>query len=338
MPLEVTLRMGAEGDGPQSFADLRGLAADEMGRIYVLEHSIPEIRIYDSTGALVAKVGRRGEGPGEFLDPVGLALDPSGDLWTVDQGASRIFRFTHDARYLSSVPRGFSGSNVDWWRGRLDDQGRWIDVLESPGQVQGTMLLRSAPSQGGPPERSAIPPYVIPAFELARKNSWTRATVPFSPRLVWTVDRRGDVWTGTSDRYFLVKRSFAGDTLARAEHAYPAPRVSDKEREEAVKGLEWFTKQGGKVDAGKIPGQKPLFRELSTDDQGRLWVQLNTSEGASNTLFDVFSATGQFLARVGGPLGQVVYPPLIVHGNLYAVALDSSGVPQVVRARVPPLK
>ncbi len=337
LPLAIDLRLGDAGDGPASFTDPRGLAVDTLGRIFVLERSGPEIRIFDSAGNPTGKSGRKGEGPGEFLDPIGLTFDPQGILWSVDQGTARVSRFDHEAKFLDGMTRGFSGNNVGWWRGVVDDQGRWIDVLENPGQAQSTTLLRRTPGTAAPPDTASLPSYVIPAFEVARKNSWTRASIPFAPRLLWALDHHGNIWSGVSDQYSLVKRSFAGGTLARARHEYEAPAVTSEERSEAIRNLEWFTKQGGRIDADRIPGYKPLFRELVADDEDRLWVELNSSAALQFVLFDVFSPDGGFLGRVGAPLGNVAYPPLVVRGRLYAVVVDSLGVPQVIRARVPAL-
>jgi hypothetical protein len=336
--LEVELRLGDPGEGPKSFVDPRGLAVDSLGRIFVMERAAPEIRIYGPDGTPIQQSGRKGEGPGEFIDPVGLAFDRTGSLWVVDQGLSRVSQFDHEARFLRTVTRSFSGSSVGWWRGVIDDRGRLVDVLERPGELQSTTLLRAPLAATSQQDTAILPPYKVPAFELARKNSWTRASVPFTPRFLWALDRHGNVWSGVSDQYQLVKRSFSGDTLARLAHEYEAPAVTSSEREEAIQGLEWFVKQGGRIDASRIPSRKPLFSALFTDDEERLWVQLNAPVAPDVAVFDVFSASGTFLGRVGGPLGTVVYPPVVVRGRLYAVVADTAGVPQIVRARVPPLK
>ena len=39
---------------------------DRDGNVYVLEASVPEIRVFSADGALLRRIGQRGEGPGEF--------------------------------------------------------------------------------------------------------------------------------------------------------------------------------------------------------------------------------------------------------------------------------
>ena len=65
LELNVELRLGAvDGDSPEVFGDVRSLAADDRGTIYVADVQAAEIRVFDSQGRSLRRFGRRGEGPG----------------------------------------------------------------------------------------------------------------------------------------------------------------------------------------------------------------------------------------------------------------------------------
>ncbi|UCF18785.1 MAG: hypothetical protein JSU87_12700 [Gemmatimonadota bacterium] len=57
-----------------------GLAVDdERGRVYVLELTPPELRLYDADdGRFLGALGREGDGPGEYRHPIGMALNGGG--------------------------------------------------------------------------------------------------------------------------------------------------------------------------------------------------------------------------------------------------------------------
>ena len=57
---------GVEGTDEYIFADVRSVAADEAGLIYVADRIPPSVRVYGPEGDFIAWVGREGEGPGEF--------------------------------------------------------------------------------------------------------------------------------------------------------------------------------------------------------------------------------------------------------------------------------
>ncbi|MGH7657404.1 MAG: 6-bladed beta-propeller, partial [Gemmatimonadales bacterium] len=88
--LEQDLFIGGGNEGPESFADIRGLAVDDWGRMYVLDQQMKVVRLFDSSGVFIRKMGREGEGPGEFVYPNGLMLADSGRIWVYDPRANRV--------------------------------------------------------------------------------------------------------------------------------------------------------------------------------------------------------------------------------------------------------
>jgi hypothetical protein len=95
------MRIGDFDDPNIGFSRVSGLDIDDDGNIFVLEASVPEIRVYSPEGALLRRIGRRGGGPGEFETAPRFGV--IGDtVWTVDTRVNRISLFDRDGSLLSS--------------------------------------------------------------------------------------------------------------------------------------------------------------------------------------------------------------------------------------------
>jgi hypothetical protein len=93
-------RIGDFDDPALGFSRVHQVEVDRDGSLYVLEGSVPEIRVYTPEGALQRRIGRRGGGPGEFESPrFGLLGDT---LWTVDSRLNRITLFDRRGTLLST--------------------------------------------------------------------------------------------------------------------------------------------------------------------------------------------------------------------------------------------
>ena len=331
------LRIGsAEADGPELFGAVAGLEVDASGRIYVLDPQAREIRVFDERGAHVRTFGRKGGGPGEFEQPAALMWDPQGRLWVVDQQNARFSVFDTAGAFLASHRRPAGFSTIPW-PGGMDSEGRIYDVAllhGENGRASFPLVRLDATMQ--PADTFHLPEYEGPVFELrnSRGIRTTTVNVPFAPKLVWRRDPEGDVWLGMTDRYRISRLSFAGDTVRVVERDYEPVPVTAAERDTALKMLKWFTDQGGKVDASRIPGVKPAYIRVYPDEAGYLWVFPSTPGAAEGTTVDVFDPEGRYLGQVRSEEEMSPYEPLLVRGDrLYAVETDELGVPYVVRYR-----
>jgi hypothetical protein len=337
VPLTVTLRIGgSDADAPDAFADIRGLAVDSAGRIYVLEAESHEVRVFDTAGTFVRRWGRKGHGPAEFGEnyPAGLRIDAAQHLWVVDQGNGRFTSFSLDGNYLSTVTRLFPGSFVSTWEGAVHADGSITDVVNRFSPKPAVMLFHMPAGAAVVRDSMLLPVYEGEAYEISRPGMSVRAGVPFTPSQRWVLDRSDAIWIGTTDAIALVRLSFKGDTLARIRLPHTPVKVAAEERTAALAGFDWFTKQGGTVDPSRIPDHKPAFRRLAVDDANRLWIQLEVEGPADTAVFAIFDSTGTRVGGAAGSLGRLHGDPLIQGGHLYAVVADSDGVQSVVRAVV----
>ena len=81
------------------------------GRLVLLNAGTQEIRIYDPSGALVARAGRRGQGPGEFTVPVSLRAYVDGSIHVFDRGTARVTVFDPDLEVQETHRLSGVGSN-----------------------------------------------------------------------------------------------------------------------------------------------------------------------------------------------------------------------------------
>jgi hypothetical protein len=331
--LQEDLRIGRmEGEGPDLFGAIADLEVDSLGRIYVLEGQAEEIRTFDADGRYVRTFGRKGSGPGEFESAAGMDWDAEGNLWVVDQRNGRYVVFDTTGTFLRTQRRRISGQ-VSPWPGGFLRSGELYDYAWS---FDGASHLVRVQGEEEPADSVVLPQYEAEMFELILNDgrSRVRGGVPFTPRLSWTLDSRGYLWHGVSDRYRFVQQRLGGDTVRIVEREYTPARVTDSERKEAIDGMEWFTKQGGKIDASRIPGTKPAFRSLQVDDRGYVWVAALVDEAQPDAL-DVFNPEGRYLGRVALPEGLSRYPAPVIRGDrIYAVVRDELDVPYVVRLQL----
>ncbi|HEX5829740.1 MAG TPA: 6-bladed beta-propeller [Gemmatimonadaceae bacterium] len=331
------LRIGSEdAEGPEMFGSIADLDVDTLGRVYVLEGQTQELRVFDSTGAHVRTIGRKGAGPGEFRNATAVRLRGDGTFWVVDPGNARFSLFDTSGTYLRAARRE-SGFYMIPWGGFVDSIG---DIAEQtrayPREGESRSVMVRYDSLGVARDTIELPEHEGQYFTITNEKGLRIVTtdIPFSPVGILHLDRRGYVWFGVSDRYRIVQRDLAGDTVRIIEREATPRGVSASEIDDEVKRLEWFTRQGGTLDRGRIPSVHPLFGQVFVDDDGHLWVRPDAPRAEQGFSFDVYDPEGRYLGRATSAV-QIGWRKPVVRGNrLYAVLADSLGVESVVRCRV----
>ncbi len=331
------VRIGAaDGPGPDVFGRISTFEVGPAGDFYVLEGQAQELRVFDPAGAYVRTIGRKGGGPGEFEQVVGLAWAPDGNLWVVDPSNARISVFDTAGNYLTNH-RALGGIVIFPWPGGFDDEGWFYNYAPNP-HVQGyeTVLVRY--DERLEPVDTIWPPRDenLAFFESAtRTGGWMRAGIPFRPGLVWRLSPTGHIWFALTGTYQLFQRTLDGDTLRVISREFTPLPVTAEDVDSAVVQLEWFTRQGGKIDRSRFPSVQPALRTFFLDDEGNIWVGPRTRERLSGRLLEVFDPQGRYLGPVRLPVALSLYPPPILrNGMIYGVTLDELDVPYLFRARI----
>ena len=326
----------ADGEGPEVFGQIRGVAPLPDGRIAVLDAQAQEVRIFAADGAHDRTFGGQGQGPGEFAGANGMVLGHDGVLRVHDPRNSRLSFLHPDSGYLRSTPVqimswGFLwGAVVDeqdrvyeesmvgtlseqWWSIKVyDAQGAWVDTVQiykyDPDSTDGEDGL----------------------YRYDRGAS----AVPFWPRGVYALDAAGYYWRKPPDvnAYRIVQSTFEGDTLRIFEAERPVQPVPPDSVDAAIEVLR--ERAGRELDWSRIPSDMPLVETIFRDDRGRVWVRVNTADPELTT-FDVFSAEGVYQGSAVTALRIPTYwKPAIVGDQFYTMQTDDLDVPYVVRARI----
>ena len=334
------VRIGrVDGDGPDVFGAIRLLEVDEAGRFYVFERQAKELRVFDAEGNYVRTVGRAGGGPGEFNQVIGMDWSPDGNLWMVDPQNNRISVFDTSGTFIESH-RTLGGFVISPWAGGFDDLGRFYNYgFDRDADGFGFVLVRFDRNLE-PLDTIAIPRWdgEDNFFELQSENGRVRAGVRHSPGISWQFVRRTPhMWIARTGEYRFIQQTLDGDTVRTVSREFDPLPVTGEDIDSAVAGLEWFTRQGGKIDRSRFPSVKPAVQRFYVDDVGRLFVAPVTTAEEDGSILDVFDADGRYLGRVDVPFELGSYPRTIFRaGKIYAVTSDEFDVPFVVRARFGP--
>ena len=323
----------ADAEGPELFGRVVDVAVDGAGKMWVADAQAQEIRVFAADGRHVRTVGRKGGGPGEFEQMGGLEVGPDGRLWVYDPGNMRFSVFDTAGTFVTSHRRD-QGMFMMPWAGGFDRAGRFYDAGGFLVGNEFALALFLHDSAMAVSDTLRIPEHEGDVFTLESGTSRFRAAVPFSPRLTWRLARAGGAWVGFTDRYAFHHVTMDGDTTRTIQRQFSPVPVTGAERDEAMEGLEWFTRQGGKVDAGRIPGVKPAYVEIFEAADGHLWVKASRAEGQP-PVYDLFDPEGRYLGRLSLPEGVADSDLFDVRGGLvYFSVEDEDEVQYVVRYRI----
>lgn len=329
-----SLRIGRVDEaGPYLCGDIRSLDVDAAGRTWVLGGQAQEIRVFDAAGRYVRTVGWKGGGPGELSGALDVEFGPEERLWVMDPQNNRISvvdtagAFVAEHRALGGFfiypwPGGFAGAS--YYTAAPDESAEdfhvWLVGHDTAFTVLDTLIMPSDPVTR---ER----------FELRSGDGVMMAAVPFSGSFRTRMSPQGTVWGLITDEYRLFEMDGAGDTLRTIRRAHDALPVTSADRSRVLEEPSWFTGQGGKVDASRIPDVKPAAENFYVDAVGRLWRR------GFPIGFRAVRPTTSSMRRDGSSAPwrcpcQSIGSSRSLGMHCYAVARYELEVPFIVRARI----
>jgi hypothetical protein len=331
------VRIGSVQDsGPALFGRIISVAVDPRQRVYILDAYAQEVRVFDRAGQYLRTIGRKGGGPGEFKRAMAVVIAPSGGLWVLDPGNARISVFDTAGTFLRSQ-RMLGGYFTSNWQGGFDNKGLFYTYMPDAASETFRFVLAVFDSALARRGTIDVPTYRSEVFSLADPDgrSYTQASVPFTPELIWLFDPRGLIWFSITGEYRIYQRTLVGDTVRIIEHHSTRVPIASEERDSALVALRWFVEQGGKIDATRLPTVKPAIDGLFFDRMGNLWVQPTMPRGEERTVADIFDEEGRYLGRLHLPFRVKWRPaPTVLDDVMYAVIEDDLGVEYVVVAGI----
>lgn len=343
-------------------------SADE---IYVLDFSVPAVRVYDREGTWSRDIGRRGQGPGEFVQPYRVA--------TRDDGT--VFVSERPARLILYSPEG---AHIDtWgWDSRIFSANQRLVVtldgtpfLESvelegatPAEERTSWGMQAVGPQGKAGELWEFPPRPeqSPRWTLTYGNGRMFAMVPLAPGFVTAMLRSVALVYGQSNEYRFTIEAAGGarivvERLVEPVALLPAERAAHERFTTArIRSRDPAWSWNGPP----IPDVKPAFEGLYPGQDGRLLVSRKktgehidgrdciddptpddflAAQSGNRSLsvcwhdplgWDVFGADGRYLGELAVPDVDVVADPFLDGETLLLAVQDDAGTIMVKRYRI----
>jgi hypothetical protein len=323
-------RVGAlEGRVEDVFAEISAIAVDGLGRLYVADTQMQNVRVFDSLGVLVRSLGRAGRGPGEFYWPDGLTWQNDSTLWVFDLANKRYSVYDTTGIHVRDQRRPPLGS-LGPWHARFD-LGHLIEpAIGTPNRLVAIPPVgpESFPTDTFPYPLNGMPiDEWQPTYSIRTPGAFRRVKVPFSEGFEWALDGMGGVWVGDTRTGRLVRLGLKGDTLEAIDPGIIPATISDEERGAAIEGLGASARS---LDLSKIPGRKPHFRMIVPTEDGGLWL---FREGEGERWFvDVVDPPTCVVTSVRLPFEpDLSVRPVVKGGELWFVTRDQWDAQLVVR-------
>lgn len=334
--LEEELRIGVlEGESPKLFGDVRSVAADRNGTIYVADLQAAEIRVFDSQGGFLRRFGHRGEGPGEFrllLPGMTVLWQHPDRLWIAD--APHLMAFDSLGNPVGRAPHQITLSTH--WSGQLDSEGLFYEEGVARDRSDIGMQRRFvARYRASDDTFEGIDTLVLPSVSrktrLDRHDYGTQGgileivEVPMQLSVLWAVAPSGNVWLVNSASYTLHQVSFSGDTLRTVDLRRGLERLEGAERDSLA--------EASGFSVAELPAYRLAVRRLRVAPDGWVWVEPTTAPLGSR--WDLFDPCGRYVGVVRPPERLEAEPILFLGaGALLGVITDELDVEYVVRLRL----
>lgn len=314
------------------FGSIRSLLLDSAGTLIVADHRNRALKQFDSTGAFVRQIGREGAGPGEYRAPYSLAwLD--GKLALLDPGNPRLALFSHGGDWITSWPVQpiTGGQAVRLYRTppsfsafafrRTATGSEQLYVQFDTTGPRDTVVQVSRPTDLDTGIRCDRPDKAISFFSNPYAASFLQ--IPLGS---------GRLAIARTDGYRIAILGRGRDTsMVIVADATTSP-ISDAEWAAAQEEWEKFRRDWPTAQCNRTsftrPTVKPVLNWMFLDDTGRLWVEVQTSEGLR---YDIFNAEGRLQATVTGLPASGGLDPSIAGDRAAFVVVDSTTDVQSVR-------
>ena len=309
--LEEELSIGkSEAEGDYLFSEIRSIAVDDSGNIFVLDEKENHILAFDHSGKHLKTFGRAGQGPGEFSLPLTMGLTNQDEI-VIEDYRNRLVYFSTKGEFVRNLPLAKTGVR------RI--------ILDSLGNILGIVITRDG--ENSHYELNKYNPELNLLHTLGitpTPSSSTEGFNPFRGSIYYRFDKDNRVVWATPDQYEIRICDTTGTLIKKITKQYDPVEITAEEKKEAAEEMPPEIKLA-------IPKYHNPLRWISTDDEGRIfvmtWERIPRSEGY---YYDVFDPEGRYLAKIPFEFR----PHLIKKNKLYTVTEDEDGFHVVKRFKV----
>jgi len=309
LDLRENLIIGPSGEGRDVlFERIAAVKVDKAGNIYVLDHTAFHVLKFDPDGNLVKEFGRKGQGPGEFEFPMGMQI-VNDEVMISDMNMNRLIFFNLDGEYQRHLNMMLRDTDP-----HLDSSGNIIAQSAKPGDPWIVSLNRY--------NNKAELQHMIDKFEFFRNPNRIDVLAPIY--INYTVSNDDQVVWGVADKYELNVVDKSGHLIRKIRKKYIPSKILQEERDRL---MERYHESGQKI---YIPENYPPIRDLSSDDEGRIFVYQYETDLNNGRYYDVFNSEGRFhsIMKLNNQ------PAHWRDGKLYCIAEDEDGYQFIKRYQV----
>ena len=317
------------------FGAISDIAADSKGNIYVADVKNFNIQVFSETGEHLRSIGEEGRGPSEFKLIWDLEIGDNDILYAFDRGLRRISVFaTEDSLRLlrtMAIPGSrYGGSPNRLWA--VHDEGLLISFSVGFSihdlHDEKRLIVRTLSTDG------ILGDEVLNVLErdhlVSQSGSnFSVSTTPFGREPVIRTGPDNKIYYGRNDSLRIGIYSQAGELLRTIRHDDTiAATVSEEEFARRLKDYRITDPES----IESIPKTWPIFETFVLDDEGKLWVAINTEEYHGGSLWWVLDQEGRKIAEVTS--AEHVHLKAVRNGHLYGHKVDESGVQSLVQYRI----
>jgi hypothetical protein len=327
------------GTGKVIIGDLREVAVDKLGRIYIADGKLLDIKVYQSNGNFLKRLGRKGKGPGEFSEITNMQINDNG-LFVYDHSRQRAIVFSLDSLDYKSVinfadnrdkfdeldeayiGRKYLRSNdtflTEFTKSNLSNNIKDWDRIENTGLYY---LLNKDGK--------------IISKKLIETTSSFDVLVPYGPRSVGTyvefynkslttLSENDQIYLAWSADFLIKVYNSKGDYQYAFYHPYQKVSLSRESASDAE--IPKYILKG--MSSMNLPETWPVLKTMFFDDKNRLWIA-TIIEDMEMYKWWVLRETGNVITKFKWPRDK---PIQVVKNNyLYTKEKNEMGVPSIVK-------
>jgi len=289
------------------FNEIRDIAVDDNGRIFVLDPKDAVIKTFNDEGTFINIIGGKGQGPGELERPVSLYITKNNRLIVTDPPSRKIHFFESNNGFIKSI----SYSNLNMFQGpKVDLNGNMIARYLITGP-EVDMVLKVFNNN----LEESVTLFKAKSLKFPILN-------PFFPKVFWAINNKNEIVWGYSKRYEInivdnketVKKIISRD--------YVPVKIEEEEKSKWIKnrfgGLE-FVPKFVKLQWDKYHN---AFRSLIINDLDHMIIGTyeKTLKGECY-YYDLFDDQGRYLLKFSFKESPKVWKK----GRIYTIETDDVG-------------
>ncbi|MCJ7582537.1 MAG: 6-bladed beta-propeller [Candidatus Aminicenantes bacterium] len=312
--LEEDLSIGeVAGKEEYMFSRISGISVDREERIYVLDYSEANIKVFNKNGDYLKTIGRKGQGPWEMTSPFSICITKKNEIVVQDLNNHQISFFSLEGRYLKAI----STAELIIVGSVIDTRGNIIRIISTTWPDTQIVELKKFNS-----ELDYL--YSFCSFSLPRRSP---AYNPFNPEICWALTVDDEVFCGYSENYEIKVFSSDGKLIRIIRKDYEPVRITPEEIERIKKTLPGPMR----LD---IPKNHAAYRDLTIDEEGRCYVRSWEKDPVTKGYYlDIFDSEGIYIAKV--PIEVNLNRSCVWKRNrLYTIEEDEEGFQVVKRYKV----